>query len=272
MVGRSAWLGRDPRLPAVRVVSLVPSLTDGVFRLGAGSRLVGRTGFCVRPRGDVERVEVVGGTKNPDVARILELRPDVVLANREENTRRRVERIAEAVPVLLTDPRGPRDVPALWRELGSVVGMEDVADELANAVEERLARRPDDRPRPTFVYWIWKDPWMAAGHGTYICEVLEAVGWRNALSPDATRYPKVTPDDALALAPDALLFASEPFAFRLPRDLEPFGAGWREDVSSAWRRGGTPVALAVDGERLSWYPSLTLEGLGYAAELRRRVA
>lgn len=264
-------MGSPPRLPATRIASLVPSLTDAVFRLGRGDTVVARTEYCVRPHGDIERVETVGGTKNPDVRRLIELRPDVVLANREENTRRRVGRIAERLPVLLTDPRGPRDVPALWRELGVVTGAPDLADRLAAAVEAELGRSTGDAPRPSFVYWIWREPWMAAGHGTYISALLEAAGWRNALPRDATRYPKVTPDEALALGPNALLFSSEPFEFRLPRDLDPFGARWHAEHGDVWRRDAAPPALAVDGERLSWYPSLTLEGLEYAAELRRRV-
>ncbi len=270
-VVRSVWLGPVADLPAGRVVSLVPSLTDSVFMLGAGSTMIGRTEYCVRPRGEVERVSVVGGTKNPDVSRVLELRPDVVLANREENTRRRVERIAERVPVLVTDPRGPCDVPALWRDLGDVTGAVGEAGRLAAAVEDRLARGPDGDARPSFTYWIWRDPWMAAGHGTYISELLETAGWRNALPHGAIRYPKLTPDEALALAPDALLFSSEPFEFRLPHDLEPFGGRWHAQHGDVWRRDAAPAALAVDGERLSWYPSLTLEGLEYAGELRRRV-
>lgn len=264
-------MGPAPRLPATRIASLVPSLTDAVFRLGRGDTVVARTEYCVRPRGDIERVETVGGTKNPDVRRLTELRPEVVLANREENTRRRVGRIAERLPVLLTDPRGPRDVPALWRELGVVTGAPDVADRFALAVEAELGRSTGGPPRPSFVYWIWRDPWMAAGHGTYISALLEDAGWRNALPSDATRYPKLEPREALALGPDALLFSSEPYDFRLPHDLEPFGGGWREVDDGVWVRRDAPAALAVDGERLSWYPSLTLEGLVYAGELRRRV-
>jgi len=269
--GRSVWMGPAPRLPAARLVSLVPSLTDAVFRLGAGPALVARTEYCVRPRGEVERLETVGGTKNLDVARILALDPDVVLANREENTRRRVERIAERVPVLLTDPRGPRDVPGLWRELGGVTGAATLASRLAAAVESALESPVDGAARPTFVCWIWRDPWMAVGHRTYISELLETVGWRNALPSHATRYPKLEPGAALALGPDVLLFASEPYEFELPRDLDAFGGGFHMEDEQVWRRADAPAALSVDGERLSWYPSLTLEGLEYAAELRWRV-
>jgi ABC-type Fe3+-hydroxamate transport system substrate-binding protein len=159
------WLGPRFRGPAKRVVSLVPSLTHAVFELGAGDAVMGRTDFCVRPAAGVDGVETVGGTKNPNVAHVLELEPDVVLANREENTRRRVERIADRVPVLLTDVGGPGDAPGLWRELGEIVGCTQDGDRRAREVEEALERDLEEPTRnpPRFLYWIWRDPWLAAG-------------------------------------------------------------------------------------------------------------
>ncbi len=263
---RSAWLGPALRRPVRRVVSLVPSLTDAVFALGAGEILVGRTDFCVRPRGEVEGVPAVGGTKNPDVARVLALAPDLVLANREENTRRRVERIAATVPVLLTDPASPHDVPPLWRELGDALdragGAVELAAECERTLDDAAAASSRSGVRPRFLYWVWRDPWMAAGHGTYISALLVAAGWCNALPAEKTRYPKVDPAEAAELAADALLLPSEPYAFRVPEDAD---ALW----TAAGAAGSRPPALAVDGERLSWYPSLTAAGLRHAAALRR---
>ncbi len=268
----STWLGPDFLGPARRLVSLVPSLTHAVFELGAGDAVVGRTDFCVRPADGVDAVEPVGGTKNPKVDRVLELAPDLVLANREENTRRRIERLAEHVPVMVTDPGGPRDVPALWRELGELVGRRGAADILSREVELELERCADAAPSapPAFVYWIWKDPWMAAGRDTYISELLCAAGWRNAIPGERARYPKLEPADALALEPDALLFSSEPYDFELPRDLDVFGGAPAERAGD-WFIGGSTAALAVDGQRLSWYPSLTAAGLRLARELRGRL-
>jgi ABC-type Fe3+-hydroxamate transport system substrate-binding protein len=266
----SSWLGPAFRGPAQRVVSLVPSLTDAVFELGVGEQLVGRTRFCVRPVGGVDAVEVVGGTKDPDVERIRELAPDLVLANREENTRARMERIAESTPVLLTDPTGPREVPALWRELGEACGCEEEAAKRGLDVERLLGETPQSGAHAlSFVYWIWRDPWMAAGRDTYISELLVAAGWRNALSAELRRYPKLDPKQALALRPDAMLFSSEPFDFALPRDLDVFPRGTRAS-DGTWRLPNGARALSVDGQLLSWYPSLTAGGLRYAAALRTR--
>jgi ABC-type Fe3+-hydroxamate transport system substrate-binding protein len=250
------------------VVSLVPSLTEAVFDLGAGSTLVACTRYCTRPDEGVRHVESVGGTKDPDVDRVVGLAPDVVLASREENTRRRIEAIARRVPVLVTDPAGPHDVPALWRELGAVCGREALAEEKAREVEAELARvsslaRGD---APGFVYWIWREPWMAAGHDTYISELLGAAGWRNVLPAEHRRYPQIDPVQASELGARALLFSTEPYPFELPRDLAAFPGHARLE-NGVWRLAAGLTALAVDGALFSWYPSLTAEGLRRAVSL-----
>ena len=265
------WMGPAFGGPASRVVSLVPSLTHALFELGAGESVVGRTEYCVLPAGEVDGIPTLGGTKNPDVDAILGLAPDLVLANREENTRRRVERIAERAPVLLTDPRSPGEVPALWRVLGEVTGRGDAGEHLARGVEVELERAVAKAPpAPVFVYWIWRDPWMAAGHGTYISELLEASGWRNGLPPDRTRYPKVEPAEVNALGVQVMLFSSEPFDFALPRDLDAWPGSPVED-DGLWRLDDGLVAVPVDGRLLSWFPSLTAAGLRHARELRGRL-
>jgi iron complex transport system substrate-binding protein len=266
------WMGPAFEAPARRVVSLVPSLTHALFELGAGSAVVGRTEFCVRPQAAVASVEAVGGTKNPDVDQVLVLAPELVVASREENTRHRVERIAERVPVLLTDPHSPSDVPPLWRVLGEATGRGEAGERLAREVEAELRHAAESPPAaaPSFVYWIWRDPWMAAGHGTYISALLEGAGWRNALPADRSRYPKVEPSEVDALGVQVMLFSSEPYAFSLPRDLDAF-AGPAVDEGGLWRLPGGVLAVPVDGQLLSWYPSLTAAGLRLAGELRRRL-
>lgn len=265
---RSSWLGAAAGLPARRLVSLVPSLTEAVFELGAGRSLVGRTRFCVEPRPDVDRVPVVGGTKSVHVDEVLALAPDVVLANREENVREPVEAIARRAPVWLSDPRGPADVPPLWRELGRICGARADAERRARAVEGALRAAREDVPAapPTFVYWVWRDPWMAAGHDTYISRLLVAAGWRNAVPAELRRYPRLEPATALALAPAAMLFPDEPYPFSLPADLDAFGAAGRA-AGPGWRVGGVG-AVEVDGRAFGWYPSRTLQGLALATEFR----
>ena len=255
------------------MVSLVPSLTDAVFELGAGPLLVGRTDYCVRPA-EARKIEAVGGTKNPDVERVIALAPDVVLANREENTRPRVEALAARVAVLLTDPGSPADVPALWRELGALCGRNAEAEGHAREVEEELERSagaPSPSP-PRFVYWIWRDPWMAVGHDTYVSRLLTAAGWANALPTRCRRYPRLDPADVPDGDGTVQLFSSEPYPFKLPRDLDAFPRRVVAGGSGRWRLEGGSAALEVDGQLLSWYPSLTAAGLRLAVALRESSA
>jgi iron complex transport system substrate-binding protein len=264
---RSRWLGPPFRGPAERLVSLVPSLTHAVFDLGAGKIVAGRTDFCVKPAKEAERVPAVGGTKNPDVEKIFALEPDAVLANREENTRPRIERLAERV---LTDPGSPLDIPVLWRELGTVCGRAPEAERRARELEAEIGRIEAGTPRsssPRFVYWIWRDPWMAAGPDTYVSRLLTMAGWVNTVPPGSARYPRVDPADA-ARANTTLLFATEPYPFELPRDLDAFPGASVEESGGRWRLEPGTTALTVDGQVMSWYPSLTLEGLRGATHLR----
>ncbi len=267
---RSTWLGPTFRPPVRRIVSLVPSLTLALFDLRAGHLLVGRTVFCVEPRSKVEAIPTVGGTKTVDVERALALSPDVVLANREENTRERVEAIARAAPVWLSDPRGPSDVPALWREMGAIVGRGEEAELNARPVEELLRDVREAGAGPTFIYWVWRDPWMAVGRDAYISRVLEAGGWHNAVPEEAGRYPRLTPQEALSLGPAAMLFASEPYAFALPGDADAFGQDTVPD-GEGWRLDGRVLALAVDGRLFGWYPSHTVAALRRARTLRTAI-
>ncbi len=259
----SEWIGQPHDAPARRVVSLVPSLTDAVCRLGAGSQLVGRTEYCVHPAGELESVPTVGGTKNSDVGEILGLRPDVVLASREENVQRRIMALADEVPVWLADPSGPEDSVPLWHALGAVVGRATLARQLATEVETALAETASNAAPVGHRYYIWKDPWMAAGPDTYISRLLAHVGLMTVVPSLQRRYPAVGDDP---LADSCLhLLSTEPYEFTLPDDLKPHAAELTSSI--AWRLEHGALAVMVDGRRLSWYPSCTAEGLRYAAKL-----
>ena len=272
-ISRSAWLGPPLKGPARRIVSLVPSLTEAAFRIGVGDALVGRTEFCIRPAGEADGVEAVGGTKNPDLNRIAQLKPDVVLANREENTKKRVLALAREFPVWLTDPQSPVDVPHLWTELGEIAGTASAGRRLADQARQALQAARErvlqlGQRRPSFVYFVWKSPCMAAGHGTYISNLLEAAGFRNGLPAELLRFPKLEPASLTQLKADIHFFSSEPYDFELPRDLDLLGDGglFRREEKCYISPSGIRARL-VEAQKLSWYPSLTVEGLAYAARL-----
>lgn len=143
-LGRTLRLGR----PAGRIVSLVPSETESVVALGGLERLVGRTTWCEEPVGSIETVPAVGGTKDPDVARILDLRPDLVLANQEENSRKAVERLIEAgLPVHVSFPQSVRGAVEYLSSLLTLLGADLGAKRMVQELEERASRRRRRTPR-----------------------------------------------------------------------------------------------------------------------------
>ena len=149
----------------MRIVSLCPSLTELVFDLGRGADLVGRTRFCIHPAGLVDVVEKVGGTKNPKVARIVELAPDLVLLNEEENRREDADALAAAGLRCHTSlPKTALDTAAMVRSIGAAVEREAEAERIATDIErrsERVRAAAHGRPEVSWAYLIWRNPYMA---------------------------------------------------------------------------------------------------------------
>ncbi|HRM68846.1 MAG TPA: helical backbone metal receptor [Thauera phenylacetica] len=254
-----------PAGPDARIVSLVPSLTELVFELGLGDRLVGRTGFCVHPHEALRGVPKVGGTKDVKLERIRELAPTHVLVNMDENRRETVDALAAFVPhIVVTHPNTPQDNLPLFALLGGVFGAEDaaarLADELRGALAEAAALRTtlaDER----VLYLIWREPWMTVARDTYIAATLAEVGWHTLPAVEggetgAARYPTFDWEAPWLADVARVLLSTEPYRFReahLP------------EVEALARR----PALLVDGEMVSWYGSRAARGLRWLIALRR---
>jgi len=198
-LGRTFAFTAPPR----RVVSLVPSLTETLFDIGAGGAVVGITDFCIFPP-DLDRPRL-GGTKNPRVEAIRALAPDLVYVNLEENLLRHAAKIAEFAPVFATEPKTVADVSALIETLGEIHGR-DVGRWL-DGLKPVLHRREF-----TFVCPIWKNPWMWCGGDTYVSNLIESVGGRNLLR-ERERYPTMALDDVRAMKPEVVFLPDEPYAF-----------------------------------------------------------
>jgi ABC-type Fe3+-hydroxamate transport system substrate-binding protein len=237
-----------PRKPE-RIVSLVPSLTEALFALGLGDRVVGVTDWCVHPAAGVAKLPKLGGTKNPDLAGIRALRPDLVIANREENRRRDVERLeAAGIPVWVTYPRTVREGARLLREVAELGAEPEAFARVVEPVERALAEAEAraGAPRARVFCAIWRDPWMAVGPDTYANDLLRACGGENVFEGRSERrYPRVTLAEVEAAAPEVILLPDEPYAFG-PADAAQL---CRLDVPAA-RDGRVHL---VDGTLVSWY-------------------
>jgi ABC-type Fe3+-hydroxamate transport system substrate-binding protein len=260
--------------PDARIVSLVPSLTELLFDLGAGDRVVGRTGFCIHPKDQVKTVPKVGGTKSVDIDRIRELAPTHLLVNIDENEKPAVDRLASFVPnVIVTHPLGPPDNLELYRLLGDIFGRESRAAELCETFRKAYSDAVAacaGLPRERVLYLIWKSPWMTVSRDTYVSRTLAAVGWDTVKIDSADRYPKLDLTPGLLGNVDRILLSSEPYAFRekhaaevrdllLPvTDFNALLRGMRHEVT---------VSL-IDGEMTSWYGSRAIEGMRYLRRFR----
>ncbi|MGZ7080541.1 MAG: helical backbone metal receptor, partial [Thermoanaerobaculia bacterium] len=180
-----------------RVISLVPSLTETLFALGAGNDVVAVTDYCVFPPGLT--LPRVGGTKNPSIDAIRSLRPDLVHMNLEENLERHAQAIREFAPVFVTEPKTVADVALLFRTLGDIHDRQQQAVTLALELEAEIARRDDHSF--TFACAIWKGPWMWCGGDTYVSDLVTCAGGRNLLG-DQKRYPSMAVEEILARKPE----------------------------------------------------------------------
>ncbi|HKB78308.1 MAG TPA: helical backbone metal receptor [Thermoanaerobaculia bacterium] len=237
-------LGRkfDFPQPPRRVVSLVPSLTETLFALGAGDAVAGITDYCIFPEG-IDRPRV-GGTKNPSIERIRALAPDLVYVNLEENLERHADAIAEFAPIFATEPKSVDDVVSLIETLGAIHHRAARARTLIDMLN--ASRRP--RAAFTFAVPIWKSPWMWCGGDTYVSDLVETAGGRNVLR-EAKRYPTIDLTAVLALEPDVVFLPDEPYAFT------------PEDAAGIEAR----VIGPFPGHLLTWHGVRTIEGLQFLA-------
>jgi ABC-type Fe3+-hydroxamate transport system substrate-binding protein len=235
----------------------VPSVTQTLFALGCGPRLAGCTRLCSHPPDGVARLAKVGGTKDPDVAHIVELRPDLVLANQEENRREDVEVLRRTLAVHVSYPRDLATLFSYLDDLGVMLDAAGPARALVRDVERarRAHRRP---PRPlAALYLIWRGPHMAAGRDTFIDAMLSECGFENVAAGEGGRYPEVDLASFRGRL-DVLLLSSEPF---------PFAERHRSEAAEA---AGLPLARVqlVSGEAFSWFGCRTASAFTEAARVQ----
>ncbi len=240
-----------------RIVSLVPSLTEALCDLGLEENLVGVTKFCVHPHHIRLAKTVVGGTKQVHVDRIAALKPDIVIANKEENTPEIVAQIETICPVYVTDVQNIGDNLKLLEQFGAVFDRNDDANQWTGKI--RSAKEGFDRPasEKSAAYLIWRSPWMAAGKGTFIDSMLQTIGLNNVF--ETARYPPFNLGQLSELQPQLILLSSEPFPFK-----EKHAAEIRHYVPRA-------KIVPVDGEMFSWFGTRPAKAFEYFATLQHQL-
>ena len=249
-------LGRKVNLdvPARRIVSLVPSQTELLFDLGLNDEVVGITKFCIHPENWLKEKTIVGGTKNFHVDKIKALQPDLILANKEENTKELIEELALDFPVYISDVNTIENALQMISDVGILVGKDDKALQIVSVIKQARRDLSNQFKRPASCYYfIWKEPWLTVGGDTFIHAMLEVAGF-DALSKHQLRYPELDINNTTA-QPDYLLLSSEPYPFK------------QADADYLQTKFPASKIVFVDGTYFSWYGSRLTKAFSYLSDL-----
>lgn len=243
----------------LKIISLVPSLTELLVDLGLEENIVGITKFCIHPINLRKDKVIVGGTKNINLEKIESLQPDYILCNKEENTKKIVEDCSKIATTHVSDLFTIKDVVELINYYGTLFSCEEKATII---IEDLNAKIKDfqlfikDKSTLKVVYFIWKNPWMIAANNTFINHLLELNKFENCYK-NKNRYPEISLDDLKTQEIDAIFLSSEPFPFKEDNRLD--FKNYTEN---------TKIVL-VNGEYFSWYGSRLIKAFDYFKELRR---
>lgn len=252
---RSLQLDKIPQ----RIVYLVPSQTELLVDLGLEKYIKGVTAFCVHPERLRKEKIIVGGPKKVNYDKIKELNPDIILCNKEENTKEMVETLAKDYPLHISNIETLEDTYELISQYGQLFDVEEKAKEINEKIQAE-ARKFESfirhQPKLKVVYFIWRNPWMVVGGGTFVNHLLEVNGFENVYA-DIPRYPEIQLEELRSA--DVMLLSSEPYPFRekhIP-DVIPFAKG-------------SPVTQ-IDGEYFAWYGSRLIRAFDYFRKWREEL-
>lgn len=244
-----------------RIVSLVPSQTELLVHLGLENQIVGITKFCVHPYHLKQTKTIVGGTKKVHVEKIKALNPEVIICNKEENTKEIVEMLSEICPVWVTDILTVKDNFQMIADFGQLFNKRTEAQKWTDKLAFALADFQlfvKDKPIRKVAYFIWKNPYMVAGSENYINELLQLNHFKNIFDSVA-RYPEVGLETVSDLQPDLLLLSSEPYPFK------------KEDAYQMQPLMTKTQIILVDGEMFSWYGTRLLKAFDYFKMIHRNL-
>ncbi len=243
------------KFPA-RVVSCVPSISELVYELTSPEVLVGCTKFCIYPDELRKNCTVIGGTKNLRIEIIRDLKPDLILVNKEENVKEQVEELMLDFPVYISDVKNFEDGILLIKDLSQILGVEQAGKKMCEEIENGFQDLKAERKPKDVVYFIWKDPWMTIGGDTFIHDILSKSGYHNLFS-DHKRYPQINLEILKEHPGGKILLSSEPY---------PFGEKDKALLQSELPQWEVEL---VDGSMFSWYGSRMLKVADYIRGLLR---
>lgn len=237
-----------------RIVSLVPSISELIYDLNIEDKLVGVTKFCVHPKYFQIEKTVVGGVQEFDVDKIKSLNPDIVFASKDENFEDEIDELRKFVPVYVTDVKNVEEAKLMINSFGVILNRRNEASKILMKIDmqlQDLARVTDGLLYRSAGYFVWNEPWVAAGKDTFIDSMLKLIKVDNVFSNLKERYPMITGANIHLGNPDIIMLPSEPFKFEDEHAIE---------ISAHTHDAAT---FFVDGQMFSWYGSRLVKSLDY---------
>lgn len=232
------------------MISFAPAITDTLYSLQLDKEIVGRTRFCIHPKDKVQHAVNVGGTKDMKLERVHALKPDLIVMEKEENTKEMVEELEKHYPVYVCEIQTVPDAMVMIKTLGDITDRKKQANLLYQNITTAFKKIPIDYKHKRVAYVIWKNPFMVVGKNTYIQSLLEKLGFINPFIAYEGRYPTIDAEDFKKEQLDYILLATEPYPFRVEHK-----ADFRAIAPNA-----QPVI--VDGE-MFWYGVKMLDAVTY---------
>ena len=239
----------------MRIISLVPSITETLFELGLDDQIIAVTRWCTRPAEKVIHKPKVGGTKNPKLQSILDWKPDIVILDCDENRKKDAEELEkQGIRTFPVFPKTIDDSIQMIRQLGELFCVQSRADTLISEIEKlRETYKPDHNYDSLIL--IWRKPYMTINADTYVHAACELFGFRNVFAENPVRYPPLTPEEIERADPEMILFPDEPYPFR-QKDLDLF-----QQEFSGIRAVRNRQMFLFDGSYIAWHGFGTLRAL-----------
>ena len=254
------FLGREVEVnwPPKRIVSLVPSQTELLIALAGADRIVGITEFCLYPANEVSSIQKIGGTKNPSIEKIKVLKPDLIVANKEENEFNDIAAMAEFCPVWVSEICNLADSKRMIQQIAIVLDETEKANSIIEAIEKGQLKLKQlvvelSEEINSVVYLIWKNPWMAAGQDTFIHAMLNEIGMKNQII--ANRYPEIELNYLKEVKPAFVFLSTEPYPFS------------QKHIDLLKNELPDSQIILVNGEYFSWYGNRLILAFQYLSDL-----
>jgi len=253
-LGRKIELDYTPK----RIISLVPSQTELLHNLGLEEEVIGITKFCVHPQQWFRHKMRIGGTKRLNIGKIKNLQPDLIIANKEENTREEIEELAMHFPVWISDVKNLKDAYSMILSIGDMVNKNKTSQKLVSDIQKNFFALTPSAFKLKTCYLIWREPYITVGGDTFINDMLKQAGFQNIFA-NKIRYPEITISQLLLTKCQLLLLSSEPYPFK------------QKHIAELQNKLPNKKIILADGEIFSWYGSRLVLAPAYFQKLRQQI-